>query len=529
MRRGDLRARSGRAACFAIAAVLSLAPGCLGEQSSDLIISNVTVLTLAADGVLENRHVLVRDGVVEELAAERKELWPVNAEVVDGSGRFLMPALYDLHVHIFDERDLEVYALMGVATVRNMDGWGWHLDLRDAWQPEAWRARLVTTGAQYQRPLVGSAKSIARQVEREAGQGFDWIKAYDGLGRESLEALAVASSRHGMPVTGHLPDDLPATDALATGAFADVAHAEELLAWYRGLPSGMEDGVRLAEPQLDQMALAFKEHRTALVTSLVSYFMIMDQLSDLEANLSRSEVGLAAPMIQVFWRSRFNPYAGGSGGGGSASGSDNKHLLQQLVADLGQRGVVLLAGTDAPNPTTVPADSLYTELELLVEAGFTPEDAIRAATTAAADHLGRTSDGRVQVGAKADFLLLEGNPLEDISQLRQRAGVVLAGRYLSSNEIAARLREQRRTYAAEVKVLEGFDPASPSAILEAIDGHSANAGPPVSAAALTSLVWIYSKFGNPTAAESIARLLVRLYPGARSERILGSQLAPPQP
>lgn len=497
-----------------------------GTGPGDLVVRDATLVTLTEEGVLDGWSLWIRDGAIVEMATAVGEDWPADAEVIDGGGKYLVPALYDLHAHIFDERDLEVYALMGVGTVRNMDGWGWHLDLaRRPPTPDAWRARLVTTGEQVQAPRVSSPAEARELVAREARLGFPWIKAYDGLDLETLAALGEAASRHGMRVTGHLPDGVSAEDALATGAFDDVAHAEELLPWYRGLQA--EDAaqpVRMAR-HLDRLARAFLASDTALVATLVSNRMILEQIEDLDRNLARPEVALAAPMLQVFWRSPYNPYAGEHRPSSVERQREDQRILRELVLGLESRGVEILAGTDAPNPTVVPAVSLYTELELLVEAGLTPESALRAATRRAAAHLGEPERGCVWVGAPADLLLLDADPLRDISNLRLRAGVILGGRYLARETLETRLAAQRAVYASERDLLARFDPASPAGVLEALGDPSTGSTPGLSSAALTSLVWVYSKFGNADAAETVARRLVELYPSPASERVLAAALA----
>jgi imidazolonepropionase-like amidohydrolase len=484
-------------------------------EERPLLLRDVTVVTLASAGTLEGWQVLIHSGRVAGMEPTVPDDWPTAVQVVDGAGKFLLPALYDLHVHIFDERDLELYALMGIATVRNMDGWGWHLDLeRDRQRTRAFQARMLTTGPQYQPPLVDSPESVARQVAWDKELGFDWIKAYDGLDRPMLEALSEAAQQQKMRVTGHLPDALPVTEALATGAFSDVAHLEELLP---GLAEAAAAGNDALERRLDLLADALAVHHTAVVTTLVNNLRILDQISDRAASLARPEVGLAAPMLQLFWGSPWNPYAAQAGATAPEHLQRSQLLLQRLAAGLDRRGVLLLAGTDAPNPTTVPAYSLYKEIELLAEAGLGPERALRSATSRAADYLGEPLSGRVQLGARADLLLLDGNPLDEITALRRRSGVVIGGVYRGRRELEARIDELRQTYAGELSLLQRFDPESPLAILEVLDSEPE--ARPLSAAALTSLVWVYLKFRNLDAARAVAERLRRTYPGERSDRV----------
>lgn len=487
-------------------------------SQDDLLITDATLVTLTDAGVLAGWSLWIREGKIAEIAPKPRPHWPRDVPQVDGTSRFVMPALYDLHVHIFDERDLEVYALLGVAALRNMDGWGWHLDLaREYDSSAAWRARLSTTGSQVQAPAVETAAEIIEIVSAESAQGFDWIKAYDNLSLKQLEALNQASEDHRIWVTGHLPDDLPVHEVLATGAFSDVAHIEELLP---ALRSGSNGAASSLESRLDALGRELVNTETRVVTTLVNHRMIVEQVEDLASNLARPEVALAPPLLQAYWRSGLNPYAAEMSDAARQRLLHDHQLLLKAVLGLHTRGVGLLAGTDSPNPTTVPATSLFQELELLVSAGLKPMEAIRTATVAAADHLGETANGRIAPGAQADFLILDADPGVDIRNLRQSSGVVLGGRYRSSAALTDRLEELKAIYAAEAEVLARFDPGSAAAVLQEADDTQGS--PTLSREALTSLVWFYSKIQNPAEARAVATRLASWYPSPATQQIVTS-------
>lgn len=478
-----------------------------------LILEDVHVVDVESGRVIRNRYVLIESGHITSIASQTEAQWPKSVRRLNMGGAYLTPALYDLHVHIFDERDLQLYALMGVQTVRNMDGWDWHLKLRDkAGLGDSWTAELVTSGRQYEEPLVASPAEIRAGFAEDLAAGYDWIKLYDSFDKEMLDTFANAP-RGAMKITGHLPENLLLSDVLRTGVYDDIAHAEDLL---KAMKSENSDWRQL----LDEVAAQMKSSSTALTATLVNYKMIVDQASDFAANISRSEIAYMAPLSQMFWASDFNP---------------NKHLSQEtavrlakifeelktLVAALSARGVVILAGTDAPNPTTLPAFSLYEELELLTEAGLSPVEAIRSATVDAAIHLERSETaGRIVEGATANIIVTRENPLDNITALRSFDALVRHGVYKSRDEINSELTALRAEFAADLKFIRLFTPAGPAPILNAIRASAELE--PISRSGLQSLIWIYVKFGNLEAAALIAEEVDARFPSASSAAILNN-------
>lgn len=469
-----------------------------------LVLENVNVVNVDGGRIVRDQDVVIADGRIMKIVPTDALRWARKAKRMDLDGAYLTPALYDLHAHVFDRRDLQLYALMGVQMIRNMDGWSWHLELRDrpSW-PEAWTVDLVTTGGQHQKPGVGSATELTAAINNEQEEGYDWVKLYDDVDKDMLGAMAELNPDT-LRVTGHLPRGLPLDDVLRMGIFDDVAHAEELLLAMNSYYGEWRDG-------LDEVAAQMNESPTALTTALVTNKMIVEQGSDFAANISREEVAYAAPLMQMFWASDFNGNKGMDHHSAVGHMADDFDDMKALVGELSARGVVILAGTDAPNPTTVPAFSLYEELEILVEAGLSPADAIRAATANAADHLGQADNaGRIVQNAPANMIVTRGNPLEDVSALRSFEGLLRNGEYKTRREIDTELAALREEYAADLAYIQLFSPSGPQPIFEAL--AESDDPEPVSAAGLESLIWIYTKFGNQDAADQVRAELSTRFP-----------------
>lgn len=473
-----------------------------------LILDNVHIVDPETGAASPQRSVLIINGIVEEIADSARGGWPSGLRpAVDGF--YLAPALYDSHVHIFDERDLEMYALYGIQAVRNMDGWPWHLYLRNrSIDPEVPRARFLTAGSQLQAPEIASGEAALARVESEQAAGYDWVKIYDGLPAQALNALAAHT---GTRVTGHLPTRVPLPEVLDSGVYDDIAHAEELA---HAIGSAYPEG----EAGLDALAADMNSAGVSLTTTIVNNQMIAEQVADIEANLAREVTADAPPLLQAFWSSNMNPWAGGHRPGSADGLARQVESLKALAAGLHRRGVTLLAGTDAPNPTTVPGASLHQELAILVDAGLTPAEALRSATVAPADHLEPGSQGgRVRVGAPAWFIVMKQNPLDDISRLERFDDLVLRGKWYSRSDLERLRANLRAEYARDLELLSALAPDSPEPVLAAMDRREA--GGSLSAEGLTSLVWFYLKVGNPEAALAVADRLSMEFPTAESQAV----------
>lgn len=388
-----------------------------------LVITNVTVIdgTGAAPGLPQS--VMIRNGRIASIGAEKI---PGEAEVLDGTGKFLIPGLWDMHTHVLDnpERDFPKLLAAGVTGIRNM-----HLERPDALDV-ALRIRaevksgqrlgphVVTNGAIVDGPLpafagsiaVGDAKAGRRTVRMLRERGVDFLKVYDLLSREAYLAIADEARRARLPLEGHVPIWVTAEEAARSGqrSFEHLSGIFETCT---------ADGN--ADRELKQATNLWAISRTESANRM--------QAAARKAAGS-FDAAICEPLLRLLaekhvWQC---PTLGMLG-----------HLQPaglRVVRLMKEAGVPLLAGTDAGNPGSEPGDSLHRELELMVKAGLTPSEALATATRNAAEFLGRQKQwGTIERGRMADLVLLEGNPLEDIRNTRRIAAVVLGGRVLPSH------------------------------------------------------------------------------------------------
>lgn len=382
------RSRIRRA--LALAASLALAGACgggvpPGVGDRPLALVGVHVLSMQGEGILADQTLVVRRGRIEALGPRTSVAVPWNAIRIEGGGRFVLPGLIDMHAHVSGGRTLRSALAHGVTTLRNMRGDARHL----AWRGEIERGerigpRLVTAGPQLEgrgEPapdvvVVTSARAGRDAVREQAQAGFDFIKVYEGLSPEVHHAILEEAARFGLPVAGHVSNEVGIFATLASGQ-ASIEHAEELT-----------DGAAGLAP--------------ATLTALV-------------AGARRSHAWIC-PTLTL--HRLFSP-------------REDHAFRQRLVAALHATGVGVLAGSDA-----APA-GLAQELQELVESGFTPYQALRAATADAARFLGRTHEfGSIAVGLDADLVLVARDPLDALDALDAPSAVVTHGQWLDAHRLA---------------------------------------------------------------------------------------------
>jgi imidazolonepropionase-like amidohydrolase len=410
------------------------------------IFRNVNVLPMDTDRVLGDQDVLVAGGRIVAVRPG-SDLGPsADALVVEGSGRFLLPGLADMHVHMpYAETDqmaaLELFALNGVTTVLNLHGNAAHLRLRqrirdgELFAPAFYTSGPYIANAPFYSP---DAPEAAAAVRAHKAAGYDIIKIHGDFSRAAYRSVIETAHREGLKVIGHAPRNI-GMDPIFEERQDALAHVEEFIyAYYRygqrsaGVPANVDELTR-------SIAARTRRARVQVVANLTAYHGIWKQAADVRPLLARPEMAYVPPRIREDWEPERNTYVRRFGGEPRPF-EEWYGVLERLVRALDDEGVPLMAGSDAPIPCVIPGFSLHDELRDLVAAGLTPYRALRAATVNASAFLDTPQEfGAVTVGASADLILLDRNPLQDIGALARPAGVMLRGRWLDRAAIEARL------------------------------------------------------------------------------------------
>ncbi|MSR61185.1 MAG: hypothetical protein EXS08_01890 [Planctomycetes bacterium] len=368
---------------------------------------------------------ILRVGPASELAL------PAGTRRIDGAGRFLLPGLVDAHVHA-GERELPLFLANCVTTVRELNGTSEHLRLREriasgavlgprmvvsspmlAGERQRWRHVLLTD------PLEAELAA-----ERFALEGYDALKIYDGLSPEVYEALAEVARLRGLPLVGHVPKAVGLERVLAAGQ--ELQHVEQL--------AEATVGHRTDLARIPEIARTLAQAGVTVTPTLAAQAILCSQgRADFLARYELPELVYVDAETRAWWDG-----LRGGGGHAAATGADSPFYVfqRELVRALAAAGVPLLVGTDTPNPLLVAGFSMHEECTALRAAGLAPADVLRAATLAPARALGlEREQGRVAEGLRADLVLVDANPLEDLAALRRPRGVLVAGRWLDSAEL----------------------------------------------------------------------------------------------
>lgn len=404
-----------------------------------------------------------------------------DVRVVDGSGKFLIPGLWDMHVHWYDERFLPLFTVNGVTGVRQMWGMPVHFDWRKRVKADrlvAPRQYIGSTIVDGPNPVWPGSLVVANAAEaRTAVQtldrlGFDFIKVYARLPKDAYIAIAQETKARGLSFAGHVPRAVTALEAAEagqrsiehmSGVLEGTSSAEDQIRSRRAellkggeAREGIDVATRDALLQLDERLLAtFDEAKaSALFASFARNgtwhcptLTVLRSMASLDDSTFTSDPRLKymPSGIRTSWAPSNDPRLASKRPVDYAVGRRLFRKNLELVGRMRRAGVRLIAGTDVLNPFTFPGFSLHDELGLLVEAGLTPLEAIQSATINAAEYASQSREvGTIDVGKVADLVLLDASPLDDIGNTKRIAAVVIGGRLLQRTELDGVLNEVER-------------------------------------------------------------------------------------
>lgn len=431
---------------------------------------NVNVLTMKSPSLLAGRMVLIEDGLIHDVVSAAAARAPEGAQIIDGTGRYLLPGLVDMHVHLGESLDdLALYLVNGVTTIRNM--WGlerwrlsqWvmgtrvfhHAALRDKIREGAILGpRVVTAGPLFEgaRPFfprslvtrVGSAPAAERIVRQQAERGFDLVKFYSTVSPEVFAGLVRAARERKMPVAGHVPDSVGLRDAVRAG----VTSLEHLLGFFNPYDSTLA----IPESEVSEVARMSADHGVFHCPTLVASERLADidhrerYESEEEARYVPARVLRGMRMLQGASHRLFRKR-------GTRPNHAYLHFLYRVVGELQRAGARVLLGTDKGTPYVVAGFSVHREMQHLARAGLSSYEVLQAATANAAACLGLEGEiGTVEAGKRADLLLVDRDPLTDLGVLARPRGVMARGRWFdreACDRMLERLDCGRRRAAPE--------------------------------------------------------------------------------
>lgn len=443
---------SVHAKSWVIVTVALLAAGPLLAGTTAFV--NVNVVPMSFETVIAAQTVIVENGVIRAIGNVDEIRIPDGAEAVDGTDRYLMPGLAEMHAHVPDadsrqlDRHFSLFVANGVTTVRGMLGQPSHLGLRQRLlDGGVFGPRLITSGPSLNGRSVTGVLDARRQVREQAAMGYDFIKIHPGLSADEFMAIANTANELGIPFAGHVPVAVGVEAALRLN-MATIDHLDGYFvallpadSYESGGYGGFFDVMLAAEimsERIEDIAAATAVSGTWNVATQVLFEHRVSDVHVAELR-TRPEMKYMKSSTVIRWveskqallaERGFDPEV-------AALAVD---LRRKLILALHEAGAGLLLGSDAPQVFNVPGFSLHRELDVLVMSGLTPFEALQTGTTAVAEFLG-TNTGVVRVGKDADLLLLDANPLDDIRNSRRIHGVMLRGVWLPARMLETRLEK----------------------------------------------------------------------------------------
>lgn len=429
------------------------APAPVAPDPDAIAFVGVNVVPMDSEQVLEGHTVVVQDGRIASVAAD-DSLVPEGAQVIAGEGRWLMPGLAEMHGHVpgpddpdYAENVLYLYVSNGVTTVRNMAGHEYHLELRDRVAAGELMGPTLHAASPWLTPdSAGTPEAAAQAVRDYQSAGFDLLKL-GTIDAASYAAMAETAHEVGMPFGGHIPAEVGlvgALDARQTSIDHYDRYTEFLVpgdADTGDLDPGFFGSGWVHPVDRERIPEAIERTLAAGTWNVPTLSLVEHLASDTPAEemIAWPEMRYMPQQVREGWvrskhqfqaREDFQPEAAQA----------LVELRQELTRALHAAGAPIALGSDAPQFFNVPGFSIHHELRMMVATGLTPYEVLATGTREPARYFG-TPDafGTIEPGRRADLILLEANPLDDVANVQRRAGVMVRGQWLPEEQIQARL------------------------------------------------------------------------------------------
>lgn len=433
---------------------------------------HATVVPMDEERVLRDQTVVVASGKIVEIGPTSAVKLPVGAFRVNARGRYLLPALCDMHVHLLGEawnmmlrpearlasKDIPhesflfPYVASGVTTVQALSATPEEIALRgrvargELLGPRLILARMIDGPKKAWPPPLSTwvaAAAEAREAVRKAKEeGYDKIKVYSFLSKESYDAIVSTAKELRMDVIGHIPMSLSLEYVLNAGQKL-IAHTEEVL---------KHAGGRYDAQRIDYFSATMAEHGVWMGPTLVTTRRILEFFDAPDKLLAGPEAAyFRHPMQLGVWSfMAANLYGPIPADKRNKIREGYERFQKDLTKAFHDKGGKLMAGSDAMMIGVFPGYALHRELKELVDAGLTPFEALRTSTTSPFEYLGEADRaGTIEVGKRSDLLLLDENPLEDVSAAAKIAGVLIRGRWIGREEIRKTMRKIAASFDLE--------------------------------------------------------------------------------
>ena len=437
--------------------------GCTSHNTVPLEITvfrGVDVISMESEAILLDQTVVVKGDAIHEMGSSHEIQTAKSATVIDGTGLYLMPGLAEMHAHVPSgdsppqdqiEDILFLYIANGVTTIRGMLGSDYQIPLAQ----EIARGNILGPNFYVAAPSLNGSTApdttSAEQLVREHKiAGYHLQKIHPGVQLDVWNHMVRISKEVGLTYGGHVPQDVGLVHAINTGistidhldGYVQAIASDDVVSQINtGQPVNLEGIVNAVDQDKIAEIVQLSLENDVYVVPTLYLWENLYGITDPNQFLVQPEMRYVSAAQREAWVRQ-----------AAAGPRDRPEVLgvffglrKKILKALSDAGVGILMGTDSPQMFNVPGFALHRELELLRESGMSNFEILRSGTSAVAryvnSHLGLDGNfGTIAPGQRADLLLLESNPLEDLSNLKDRVGVMVRGRWIPRREIDDGLR-----------------------------------------------------------------------------------------
>jgi Imidazolonepropionase and related amidohydrolases len=410
------------------------------QPPKSVVFSNVSVVPMTGNQVLPNHTVVITGDRITAVGPARTAKVPEGATRIDGQGKYLMPGLAEMHGHIpggnapreFVDNVLFLYVASGVTTVRGMQGAPGQIDLREAAKRgEIVAPNLYLAGPQFSGGSVKSAEDAIARVKQQKSEGWDLLKVQEGLSVPAYDAMAKTAKQVGIRFGGHVPDEVGLLHAMDMGQ-ETFDHIDGYVEQLDGRAKPVEDKA------LQDLVQRTKKAGAWIVPTMFVWETLQGPVT-LESRTGLAELRyMPAPQVEQWTKGLDSRLKNPQYDAAQAKlHIDNRMKILKALQDGGAR---ILLGSDAPQQFNVPGFSIHREMRRMADAGINAYEIVKSGTANVGQYFkAQDSFGTIAVGQRADLILVDANPLENVSNMEKRSGVMVRGRWLPASEIDAAL------------------------------------------------------------------------------------------
>ena len=426
------------------------------NSQREIVFRSVNVIPMDRERIIDNQTIVVKNGRISAMGKEGSVKFGADALIVDAKGKYLLPGWAEIHAHVPPIDDIEpmkevlmLYLANGITTIRGMLGHPKHLELRSKINSgEILGPHFYTTGPSFNGQTVKTAERGAEMVRQQKAAGYDFLKLHPGLTKETFPAIARTAHEVGIPFVGHVSFNVGVWRAIDAG-YSSIDH--------------MDGFVEALVPRADTLA----EPETGQFDAWIAYRADASQIPKLVKGLRDKHIRVVPtqslaerwlsplpadafthdPDMKYMKPAQITSWVTTKNGYNNNPNFSKEHaqklieIRRKLIAECQKNGVELLLGSDAPQIFNVPGFSIHHEMKYLVDAGLTPYQVLRTGTVNVASYLNKPDWGTIKTGNVSDLVLLNGNPLKDISQTRTIEGVMIGTNWLSKDYIQQELKK----------------------------------------------------------------------------------------